>query len=97
MDTTVKEKEEVVPTLTLEDEAPTLNAMVGDAKNAVADAEVMHEQHFTEAEQKQIDDFAEKIDLNNMDQIMTYGASAQKKSANFSEAALKGVRTKEAR
>ena len=96
METTVKEKEKVeVPTLTLEDEAPTLNAMVGDAKNAVADTQEMQEQHFTEAEQKQIDEFAEKIDLNNMDQIMTYGASAQKKSANFSEAALKGVRTKD--
>ena len=96
METTVKEKEKVeVPTLTLEDEAPTLNAMVGDAKNAVADTQEMQEQYFTEAEQKQIDEFAEKIDLNNMDQIMTYGASAQKKSANFSEAALKGVRTKD--
>ena len=96
METTVKEKEKVeVPTLTLEDEAPTLNAMVGDAKNAVADTQEMQEQHFTEVEQKQIDEFAEKIDLNNMDQIMTYGASAQKKSANFSEAALKGVRTKD--
>ena len=85
METTAKEKEKVeVPTLTLDDEAPTLNAMVGDAKNAVADTQEMQEQHFTEAEQKQIDEFAEKIDLNNMDQIMTYGASAQKKSANFS-------------
>ncbi|MBR3147055.1 MAG: toxic anion resistance protein [Eubacterium sp.] len=96
METKLKEKEELVPELTLDDEAPKLNYMVGDAKETIAETvKDIPEQKFTEAEQRQIDDFVKQIDLNNMDQIMKYGASAQKKSANFSEAALKGVQTKD--
>ena len=98
METTVKEKEEVIPTLTLDDEEPVLqNYMVEDPKQVAEEAKkaVQEQQKFTEAEQKQIDEFAKQIDLNNTDQIMKYGAGAQKKSANFSEAALKGVATKD--
>lgn len=47
----------------------------------------------TEAEQKMVADFAGKIDLENTAQILQYGAGAQKKMADFSDAALKNVRT----
>ncbi len=53
------------------------------------------QQVFTPEEQKQIDTFAQQIDLRNSSQILNYGVSAQKKSVTFSEAALKSVRTKE--
>ena len=94
METKVKE-EEAMPTLTLDEEEPTMNFMMEDGKEPLAEAAKVPEQHFTEAEQKQIDEFAKQIDIRNMDQIMKYGSTAQKKSANFSEAALKGVRTKD--
>ena len=39
--------------------------------------------------------FASKIDLNNSQMILQYGAGTQKKMADFSESALKNVRTKD--
>ena len=53
------------------------------------------ENSFTEEETRQIEEFAKKIDIRNTKQIMQYGESAQKKSTNFSDAALKSVKTKE--
>ena len=95
MDTKLKEKEEVIPTLTLDSEAPAMNYMTENRDDPLTKVAEEKEQHFSEAEQKQIDQFAEQIDINNMNQIMMYGSSAQKKSASFSEAALKGVKTKD--
>ncbi len=90
-----EEKTEVIPTLTLDDEEPALNFMMKDSDEPINKVAEVPEQHFSEAEQRQIDQFAEQIDLKNMDQIMKYGTAAQKKSASFSEAALKGVKTKD--
>lgn len=42
-----------------------------------------------------VNDFAEKIQINNSNQILQYGSSAQKKIADFSETALSNVRTKD--
>jgi len=49
----------------------------------------------TPEEQKQVDDFANSIDIHNSAIIMQYGAGAQTKMGNFSEAALSGVRSKD--
>lgn len=49
----------------------------------------------TEAEQKMVDDFSEKIDLNDSGIVLQYGSAAQKKIADFSDNALEGVRTKD--
>ncbi|MBQ6877769.1 MAG: toxic anion resistance protein [Oscillospiraceae bacterium] len=49
----------------------------------------------TEEEQKMVDDFSEKIDLNDSGIILQYGSAAQKKIADFSDNALEGVRTKD--
>ncbi len=51
--------------------------------------------NLSEAELKMVDDFAEQIDLSNTAIVLQYGASAQKKVADFSENALEGVRTKD--
>ncbi len=40
-------------------------------------------------EQKMVDDFAAKIDVENLTQVMQYGAGTQKKMADFSDEALK--------
>ena len=53
------------------------------------------EKQFSEAEQKMIDDFVEKIDITNNNAIVQYGVGAQKKLADFSEKALQNVRTKD--
>lgn len=49
----------------------------------------------TDEEQKMVDEFSEKINLNDTNVILQYGAAAQKKIAAFSDAALEGVRTKD--
>lgn len=46
-------------------------------------------------EQKMVDDFAAKIDLNNSNMVLQYGAGAQKKIADFSESALGHMKTKD--
>lgn len=49
----------------------------------------------SEEEQKMVDDFVNKIDLNDSGIILQYGSAAQKKIADFSDNALEGVRTKD--
>ena len=49
----------------------------------------------TEAEQKVVHDFAKKIDITNPNLSLEYGAGAQKNVADFSDAALASVRTKD--
>lgn len=46
-------------------------------------------------EQKMVDDFAAKIDIENTNQILQFGAGTQKKMADFSDAALENVRTQD--
>lgn len=46
-------------------------------------------------EQKMVDDFAQKIDLENTNQILQFGAGTQKKMADFSDAALANVQTQD--
>ncbi len=43
-------------------------------------------------EQKIVEDFAAKIDIENTNQILQYGAGTQKKMADFSDTALANVR-----
>ena len=46
-------------------------------------------------EQAAVREFAEKIDVLNTEQVLNYGAAAQKNIAEFSESALQSVRTKD--
>lgn len=90
----------------LKDEAPTLTfdfmEEEEDLPVEVKDAEVIEEvkkdieqTRLSPQEQKMVDDFAAKIDLNNSKMILQYGAGAQKKIADFSETALNSVKTKD--
>ncbi|MDE7324730.1 MAG: toxic anion resistance protein [Lachnospiraceae bacterium] len=56
---------------------------------------VFDESSLTPQERQMVDDFAAKIDLNNSQMILQFGAGAQKKMADFSEHALENVRTKD--
>lgn len=49
----------------------------------------------TPEEQKMVNDFAAKIDIENTNQILQYGAGTQKKMADFSDTALENVKTQD--
>ncbi|MBR0367129.1 MAG: toxic anion resistance protein [Clostridia bacterium] len=52
-------------------------------------------QNFSEAEQQMIDDFSKQIDVKDSNLVFSYGAAAQQNISQFSDAALKNVRTKD--
>lgn len=49
----------------------------------------------TPEEQKMVNDFAAKIDIEDTNQILQYGAGTQKKMADFSDTALENVKTQD--
>ena len=51
--------------------------------------------NLTPEEQAMVDQFAEKIDITNSQQVLQYGSACQKKIGDFSEAALSKVATKD--
>ncbi len=76
---------EPVPTLELTPKEPE-----PPAPEAGPDYSMLSEQ-----EQKVVHDFAQKIDITNPNLSLEYGAGAQKNVADFSDAALSAVRTKD--
>ncbi len=55
----------------------------------------MDEGTLTPEERKMVDDFSKKININDSNMVMLYGADAQRKMADFSGGALANVRTKD--
>lgn len=92
-----------IPTLTLDpNAAAATQAAVEEApveEVSAAPAEVKTEKPdlsaLSDAEQAAVRDFSEKIDITNTEQVMNYGAAAQKNISEFSDAALGTVRTKD--
>ena len=80
--------------LTLEPELTEAPALVPAQESAVSQTQPS-EPVLTAEEQKIVDDFAAKIDVENTTQILQYGAGTQKKMADFSDAALANVRTQD--
>ena len=80
--------------LTLEPELTEAPALVPAQENAIAQTQPS-EPVLTAEEQKIVDEFAAKIDVENTTQILQYGAGTQKKMADFSDAALANVRTQD--
>lgn len=52
-------------------------------------------QQFSEAEQQMIDEFAKQIDVTDSALVFSYGAAAQQNISQFSDSALKNVKTKD--
>lgn len=79
-----------VPTLTLDpfDEEES-------KQTPVVEEPKQQEIQFTPEEQAVVDNFAKQIDLSNSNAILQYGAGAQKKMADFSEAALENVKNQD--
>lgn len=87
------EMDVIAPVLSLE----SLEEIKDPAKPEIQekDVEEFRLKSFTEEEMKQINDFSEKIDLHDSNLIITYGAGAQKRLSDFSEAALEQVRARD--
>jgi uncharacterized protein YaaN involved in tellurite resistance len=88
------EKQEEKITLTLNSEAQAQEEVV---EEVIPEAELVkiEDTKLTEEEKQMVDDFAAKIDIMETNTILQYGSAAQNKIADFSETALKNVRTKE--
>ena len=84
--------DDTMPELTLEPELETTEVAPVQSEPPKPKVE---EPVLTPAEQKIVDDFAAKIDVENTAQILQYGAGTQKKMADFSDAALANVRTQD--
>lgn len=84
------------PTLTLEpfaEEKPAEAVKQEEVKKA--DEKENLRAILSPGEQEQVEAFVKQIDVTNSQLVLQYGASAQKKIADFSEAALGNVRSKD--
>ena len=87
--------EEIAPTLTLEPELEEKPVSPAVQPEAEAVKKEMEQTVLSPEEQAMVDSFAQKIDIENTNQILQYGAGTQKKMADFSDAALENVRTQD--
>ena len=90
--------ENYVPSLTLEPNAAAVEAAPA-VEEKEEEKEVVIErpelEKLSPAEQAAVKEFSEKIDVLNTEQVMNYGSAAQKNITEFSDAALRTVRTKD--
>ncbi len=84
------------PTLTLEPflEDEPKEELIKSAEEKLSETDRMRA-ILSPKEQQQVDAFVKQIDLANSQMVLQYGASSQKKIADFSETALSKVRTKD--
>lgn len=93
MENEFKDFEMETPSLTLE---PDLGEL--EKKEEVIPKKQLQKEEvpvLTPEEQKMVNDFAAKIDIENTNQILQYGAGTQKKMADFSDTALENVKTQD--
>lgn len=83
------------PTLTLDPFGSTMAATAQPQTKEEIQKSFAGEGELSPQERQQVAQFATQIDLNNSQMILQYGAGTQKKMADFSESALKNVRTKD--
>ena len=96
-------KNVAAPTLTLEQEAapaPSLTLEPAKAENRLVvdnanDPIGVDENILSDAEKKQVEDFAKQINIKDSNVVLQYGSGAQKKMADFSEKAIGNVKTKD--
>lgn len=96
----IEEMLQAAPELTLTPLSPIAPESPGEVTLKVQTESALKEAsapevNLTPEEERQVADFAEKIDLKDSGLILQYGAGAQKKIADFSEAALDNVKSKD--
>lgn len=84
--------EQQVPQLTLTPNLNEIEIVTTEEKQEIAPVE---QNILSPEEQKVVSDFAKQINLHDANQVLMYGAGAQKNIADFSESALNSVRTKD--
>ena len=84
-----------IPELTLTPTAPTTPATPAVEEKPAVEPVVLDESMLTEEEKAAVDNFSKKIDIRDTNQVLQYGAAAQKSVATFSENALSNVRNKD--
>lgn len=84
-----------VPTLSFDvvEEVETTAKRVEE--EAVKKSTELAEAQLTPQEKQMVMEFVDKIDLNNTNAVLQYGASTQKKMADFSGKALENIKTKD--
>ena len=88
--------DQAVPTLTFEPFTETKKEAPAPQQEMPKPEPIYEEEALlSEQEKKQVEAFAEKIDLNNSTLVLHYGAGAQKKIADFSDKTLENVRSKD--
>ena len=87
--------EEMAPTLTLEPDLGEKEPVAVKEPEAELVKKEMEQTVLSPEEQQIVDSFAKKIDIENTNQILQYGAGTQKKMADFSDAALENVKTQD--
>ena len=87
-----KVKEVVIPELVLD---PTVVEAPVKVEEEAKYEPMLDMKNLSAQEQQIVKDFSSKIDLNNTNIILQYGAAAQSKIASFSETTLNSVRTKD--
>ncbi|MDO5136129.1 MAG: toxic anion resistance protein [Eubacteriales bacterium] len=92
-----KDFEEGTPTLTLEPELELAESPAREERDSELEAakKEMERTPLSPKEREMAEAFAEKIDIENVNQILQYGAGTQKKMADFSDAALENVKTQD--
>ena len=90
-----KDFEAEAPVLTLEPDLTDEKDEVTAKEPEKTEEPAIEEPVLSPQEQKMVDDFAAKIDIENTNQILQFGAGTQKKMADFSDAALENVRTQD--
>ena len=100
----MNENSKYVPSLTLDPNgtaaqaAPSAQAVgqaAAEAVKAEGPAEKLDIERLSPEEQSAVREFSKQIDIMNTEQVLNYGAAAQKNIADFSSAALNTVRTKD--
>ena len=86
---------EAIPELKIENiPTPATPAPSAESKKEVEPVQ-LDESMLTEEEKKAVEEFSKKIDINDTNLVLNYGAAAQKSVASFSENALNSVRNKD--
>ena len=90
---------EYKPTLTLTpdaaEEAPKAPELMISAAEKKVEAPVFSMDNLSPAEKQAVEDFSKKINIEDANTVLQYGAGAQKNISDFSGAALNNVRTKD--
>ena len=79
----------------LEQAVASIQQQPAQAAPAQEKAPRLDDSQLTPAERQAIDEFEKQLDVSNPDHVLLFGADAQKKIADFSDAALEAVKTQD--